>query len=831
MGKAAVSRSLSGVLNGRISARLWAGSASGAVLAAALGAVVAIASGGGALAADAANGNGGPVGEILVTATKGAKAVDVSKVSISISAVSQKDLDDANVKNVENLFARTPGVNFARTSAFGSGFTSISIRGVQSRTSQPTTGIYMDDTPLYSFGNNTNLGGSNAYPIVFDLARVEVLRGPQGTLYGSGSEGGSVRFITNEPSVTQMSVYGRSEISGTEGGGVNYEAGGAVGGPLVQDKLGFRASAYYRHDSGYIDHCVPAVAMPGCLSVTQTDSNTMDSSVFRGALLWKPADWLSIEPSLHYQKFHQANPSEVELDISNPDQGVFRQAHSRNQPVTDQLLIPSLKLEAQLPGVVATSSTSYVWRKNRFYADYTVYQDFFFFDNPFPLTGAPDDFGLGKYGITQNDFSQEVRFASSNPDARLTWVVGAFYDASREVDYAHVIHPDLPNLIQSIFGASISQVLGVDPYQGIYVAYNNVGTSDKQAAVFANADFKVTDTVKFTAGGRYAHYSEHVDSFIAGPFNGTNGETFIGDKGGGTFDPKLAITWQPDDKSLYYISGAKGYRPGGYNPQVNNAQPACQAVLQAEGLTVPRTYDPDSIWSVEAGAKQRLFNDRLAVDLSVYHTNWQNIQLSEQIAGCGFGAILNLGSAETQGFDLNVQSRIGDHIKFDAAVGYTDGFFTKDAFVGNVADRAVTKGDKISGLSTGAAIPPWTITASVEYDFMVGRHEGYARIEDTYHSKNSGPFSQQSLANPIVLDPQVPDEPSNNLLNIKTGLRMSQGVELAFFVNNLLNAHPLMSTFHVGERNLSTAPIDADHRYFANTFTPRTIGLNAVWRY
>ncbi len=830
MGEAAVSRSLSGVLNNRISARLWAGSASGAVLAATLGAVVAIASGGAAVAADA-NANGAPVGEILVTATKGAKAVDVSKVSISISAVSQKDLDDANVKNVEDLFARTPGVNFAKTSAFGSGFTSISIRGVQSRTSQPTTGIYIDDTPLYSFGNNTNLGGSNAYPIVFDLARVEVLRGPQGTLYGSGSEGGSVRFITNEPSVTQMSVYGRSEISGTEGGGVNYEAGGAVGGPLVQDKLGFRASAYYRHDSGYIDHCVPAVAMPGCLSVAETDSNTMDSSVFRGALLWKPADWLSIEPSLHYQKFHQANPSEVELDISNPDQGVFRQAHSKDQPVTDQLLIPSLKMEAQLPGVVATSSTSYVWRKNRFYADYTVYQDFFFFDNPFPLTGAPDDFGLGKYGITQNDFSQEVRFASSNPDARLTWVVGAFYDASREVDYAHVIHPDLPDLIQSIFGASISQVLGVDPYQGIYVAYNNVGTSDKQAAVFANADFKVTDTVKFTAGGRYAHYSEHVDSFIAGPFNGTNGETFIGDKGGGTFDPKLAITWQPDDKSLYYISGAKGYRPGGYNPQVNNAQPACQAVLQAEGLTVPRTYDPDSIWSVEAGAKQRLFNDRLAVDLSVYHTNWENIQLSEQIAGCGFGAILNLGSAETQGFDLNVQSRIGDHIKFDAAVGYTDGYFTKDAFVGNVADRAVTKGDKISGLSTGAAIPPWTITASVEYDFMVGRHEGYARVEDTYHSKNSGPFSQQSLANPIVLDPQVPDEPSNNLLNIKTGLRMSQGVELAFFVNNLLNAHPLMSTFHVGERNLATAPIDADHRYFANTFTPRTIGLNAVWRY
>src|SRR4029077_16028448 len=231
------------------------------------------------------------------------------------------------------------------------------------------------------------------------------------------------------------------------------------------------------------------------------------------------------------------------------------------------------------------------------------------------------------------------------------------------------------------------------------------------------------DTLKFTAGGRYAHYSEHVNSFIAGPFNATNGETFIGDKSGGPFDPKVALTWQPNEQSLFYVSGAKGYRPGGYNPQVNNAQPACQAALAAEGRTVPRSYDPDSIWSVEAGAKQRLFDNRLAIDFSVYHTNWDDIQLSEQIAGCGFGAILNLGSAVTQGFDLNIQSRIGDHLKFDMAVGYTDGYFTKNAFVGNVTDRAVTAGDQISGLSAGPAIPPWTITAGLEYDFMFGRHD------------------------------------------------------------------------------------------------------------
>ncbi len=204
--------------------------------------------------------------------------------------------------------------------------------------------------------------------------------------------------------------------------------------------------------------------------------------------------------------------------------------------------------------------------------------------------------------------------------------------------------------------------------------------------------------------------------------------------------------------------------------------------------------------------------------------------MSEQIAGCGFGAILNLGSAETQGFDLNLQSRIGDHLKFDVAVGYTDGYFTKDANVGGktvngvfVPARAVTAGDKISGLSAGPAIPPWTITAALEYDFLLGSHTAYGRIEDTYHSHNSGPFSQRNSANDVVYDPEVPDEPSNNIINMKVGLRV-QGADLSLFVQNLADSHPLMSTFHVGQRG----PGDADHRYFANTFTPRTWGMNAT---
>jgi hypothetical protein len=157
------------------------------------------------------------------------------------------------------------------------------------------------------------------------------------------------------------------------------------------------------------------------------------------------------------------------------------------------------------------------------------------------------------------------------------------------------------------------------------------------------------------------------------------------------------------------------------------------------------------------------------------------------------------------------------------AVGYTEGHFTRNAYVGNPLDQVVAKGDQISGLSAGPAIPPWTITAALEYDFTLASHDAYGRIENTYHSKNDGPFSQQNPVNRVVYDPEVPDEPANNIFNMKIGVRI-RSIDASLFADNLMDAHPLMSTFHVGQR----APGDADHRYFANTFTPRTIGVRVT---
>jgi outer membrane receptor protein involved in Fe transport len=189
--------------------------------------------------------------EIVVTSTR--REESLSKVPLSVVATNQETLDKQGVRAMDDLMRLTPGVTFGQTAQFyGTGQSAIAIRGIQSTSGIPTTGVYIDDTPVQArSGVSPSL--TNPYPEIFDLDRVEVLRGPQGTLFGTGSVGGAVRFITPEPSLDRASMYARSEMASTDNGGMSYEAGLAGGAPIVTDKLGFRASVWHRSDGGYID--------------------------------------------------------------------------------------------------------------------------------------------------------------------------------------------------------------------------------------------------------------------------------------------------------------------------------------------------------------------------------------------------------------------------------------------------------------------------------------------------------------------------------------------------------------------------------------------------
>jgi len=752
--------------------------------------------------------------EIVVTATKAATGVDVSKVPVSITAFDSNLIDQLNAKDFADLAVRAPGVVLTQSMFGGLAITNIQIRGISSRTSEPTTGMYLDDVPFTTIGNNTNLGGSVAMPVVFDLNRVEVLRGPQGTLSGSTSEGGAVRLIPNAPDMKNYSQYARTELGSTEDGGETYEAGYAIGGPIVDNKVAFRFSGWYRDEGGWIDHCQPAVKVPGCLYVIEPDANSQRTSAARFALTWKPNDRLSVEPSINWQSVRANDPTGYEILASDPDNGVWNSNHSTDQATDDQLTVGSVRLTWDLDKLVLTNVTALVKRYYDFTADYTQYQDWAFFSNPYPLTGAADDYGFGWYGIHQDDLTQEFRVAS-NSGGRWSWVTGIFLSDQKQYDFAHVIHPDLPALVLANYGKPIDQVLGVPFYQGQWVAFNDVNTHSKEVAVFGNVDWHMTDKWTLTMAGRSTHYDQHVSSFIAGPFNGGS-QSFDADASGNPFTPKLAVAWQATDKTMYYINAAKGFRIGGVNPQIDNAQPACQAAKPsyiARGLNFSHAFEPDSLWSYEAGIKTRQLDNRLAVDFSMYHIDWKNIQNPEGVAGCGFSMIFNLGQAKSNGFDVNLQALLGDHVRLNTMIGHTDAQYT------TTVQGLVTSGEEITG--PGSAVPPWTASVATEIDFKIGKHNSYAWIEDIYHSKNHGRFNSQTPADVATYNPLLPVNPETNMVNLRVGMRLPI-VDASLFVNNVTNEHPVMTVADA---------FYPDPRLTATTWRPRTIGVNGTFRF
>ena len=287
--------------------------------------------------------------EVIVTATK--RAEPLSKVPQSIGTLDQQQMDISGVKNFADVAALTPGVDFSTFAFSGGSQNTIAIRGIsESLNTEPTAGIYIDDTPV-TVRNSQNALFGNPYPLVFDLDRVEVLRGPQGTLFGAGSEAGTVRFITPEPSLTQFSTYNRAELSDTVDGTPSYELGVAAGGPIVDNELGYRVSAWARRDGGWVDRQVYGAGP------LDENANWSNSAVFRGALTFAPTESFRITPSFYYQDQHSATSSQFWQELSDPSSGRFVNGDPLASPFSDRFYLPSLKMELDLSATKLESIT------------------------------------------------------------------------------------------------------------------------------------------------------------------------------------------------------------------------------------------------------------------------------------------------------------------------------------------------------------------------------------------------------------------------------------------------------------------------------------------
>jgi outer membrane receptor protein involved in Fe transport len=751
------------------------------------------------------------VDDIIVTATR--RDEPLSRVPSSISAFSNDDMDREGIRSIADVARFAPGIRFDPKTA------GISIRGVASGgAGAGTTGIYIDDTPIQMRGLGFN--PDETLPAIFDLTRVEVLRGPQGTLFGAGSEGGTVRYITPQPPLTTPSAYARAEVSATAHGGANWEAGAALGIPIVTDRLGIRVSAWHRRDGGYIDH----VAANG--QVDDHGINHGDVSTARIALAWQPIPQLTLMPSLLYQQRSASAWNTFFAGISDLQASMFRTSSPERRGSHDSFFLPALNARFDGRGVSVIANLSYYDRQNVTGYDGTIY-DLSYYQHPDVYPGPYDNnplypFLLGT-GVNPNlptyyspsqvlnrqrILTGEVR-AQSAPGAMLEWVGGVFFQRSLSSSTESLREDASSSFFQQVFGGSAEEVLGY-PNFGPYNYYKQTRGVETQLAAFGNLRYELAPGLKLALGARLSRNSFSFDAFEAGSFtllpNLSRGSTTQS-----PITPRVAVDYQISARTLLYASWAKGYRPGGANAAINPA--VCHTDLNQLGLgRTPDTYGADTVRTIELGAKSAFAGGKVHLAASAYQNDWSDIQQNVYLATCGLQFVANLGQAEIRGFDVQISAAPTRGVALQAAIGYTHARLTRTVSLGSGV-TSVQGGDAIEGA-------PWTVALGARYDGMIGRRRVYASIDGQYASRLQQPTPER---NPLNLSSYLPgavapDSTTNLSLRIGT---VVAGADLSLFVDNLLDA----------ARRTSNAPVDAGALLVTETINrPRVVGVTMIAR-
>src|SRR3984885_611664 len=622
--------------------------------------------------------------EIIVTAQRRAESLD--KVPVSVTAYSQKTMDELHIQSFDDLATVVPGLSFTTVgNSQQQSNTDVAIRGIYSNGNSPTTGIYIDETPI-AVRQNVAAGFSGSpHPDIFDLDRIEVLRGPQGTLFGSSAMGGVIRFITPQPLLEGSSGYSKAEFGYTERGNPSYAVGLAYGAPIVQGVAGFRVSGWFHSDGGFID-----IEDPYTGQILNRNANSETSYTIRPAFTYQPTENLTITPAVFIQHEHSDAPPEYwRSDLPNTEPGAFVSGYgwrSPQQPVTDDLTVPSLAIKYNFGGLSLQSDTSYVDRSYIDYDDYSELLPAFFGAPPLALPG----FNSWDQNIVWTKaWQQEFRLSSQDADSRFNWVAGLYYRHALD-GVQQVIAPDLTPLTKFLFGQTSLQTYGIPDYVSggqAFDSYSRFTTITESKAVFGEITYEIVQRLKANIGLRIERSSvQGQQEQYGGPLQGTTyGTTVLPAQKQPPITPTFGLTYQYTDKDMVYATAAKGYRPGGSNSPNATANPLCDASFQALGLHgVPDTYESDSLWSYELGAKDSLFNNRLSFQASVYYIDWSGIQTTVNLPSCGAFYTANRGKAISQGFDFQVAAIVVEGLKVSATLGYTDAYYPQATFGASV---------------------------------------------------------------------------------------------------------------------------------------------------
>lgn len=747
-------------------------------------------------------------------------------VPASVSVLGQDELLSHNVTGIEGLTRSTPSISFnAGGSGIGVGVgeTNIEIRGISSSSGASTAGVYFDDVAV-NVDNKNGIGAPA--PMLFDLNRVEVLRGPQGTLFGASAEGGAVRYIFNSAKLDELSGQTSGEAGGTYHGGANYQATAIVNLPVIRDVMAIRVDAGFAHQSGWVDN----YSLDGDLLRRGVNDNS--TTFIRAAATIKPNDAITITPQIIYQEirssdtpvfylqdyaYFEANSGAVPPPLSTD--GLYKQHKQVAEPSKDKIIIPSLNASFSLGAVDLTSVSSYYYRPYDRTTDGTTFDSYIiavdFLGRP-PTDRAIATLPSPVYQpVTYRTFSQELRLSSADPQGEkpaLRWLMGLYY-SDQSASYSNNDYiPGLGSTFASIYGYDINSPQSPisDPavpnlYANDAVYLENGWYDTKQSAFFGQVDYRVLEKVHASAGLRFTHATSTTEVQQGGFYAIGNFVPFSKSDAFNSTTPKFSLVYDLTDEATAYTSIGKGFRLGGqlYTPLPVGPNNVCSADYHTFGLSdnPSSSYGSDSLWSYELGTKGRALGNSLSFNAAGYYVNWRNLQQAIYLPTCGYYDTVNIGNARSYGTELEM------HFKPETVRGLTLGVS------GGANHATLTSSNNLLTARPGQYIPyspRWTADASVDYGLPFGdSRRAFASWDFDYTGRSNGTYQ---ATNPNY------NNPSYGVMNLTLGADLPTW-QVAVFARNLLNNHTI----------IQSPTINALVEGYA--VQPRTIGLRVTKNY
>jgi iron complex outermembrane recepter protein len=729
---------------------------------------------------------GAALEEIVVTASK--RVSTVQDTPISIAAVSGNDLLARGVSSLADLAQGTPGVSLKSE---GPSQTEIEMRGMTSSGgNSATVGFYLDDIPLAGPASAQN-GHVVIDPDLYDLNRIEILRGPQGTLFGSGSMGGTVRLITNQPNLSQFQSTAQSVLSGTDGGGFNHKDNLMVNLPLIDNTLALRMVGTEDYTSGWINRIVadsfplvggnPEGTARGDVQNAPIEKQYPGSNAYqlyaaRVTLLWKPADNLSITSSYFHETSTQNGISAYDSD---PGTETHYQPFDIAEPLTDSLTAYSLNVNYSFSTFDLTSSTAR-WTRNSIQVEEASEA----FNNPLEAIAYNYNYGLpnpGYYGPAgtgpergmeddpSHQFSEELRLTSTG-NSRTSWVAGLYYSDFYSLWGFNGTTPNYSSYMDLGTLAPAATPNWFDAYSP---------TTLKQSAAFGDGTYALNDELKVDVGARVNHYNYRFSSCISG-WGSANGAATHSCSGlialsSTSFNPKfnLSYTFSPD--LMAYATVSSGFRPGGGNAAYPTTGSAWGSAFRQQNYTSgkwPSTYEPDRVLSYELGEKARLLDRRLTVNTSVYYEDWRHVQLEAYPNDWALN--INGNHVSIYGADIDVLADLGAGFQLEVAAGYLYEWLDGGPHW------------VIAPIHKMPDVAPESGTLALNYFKPLNSSYAFtARLESSY----TGPRYSIFFSNPYEFTGTYRQLPGYDLVNVRAGIKCRETWTATLFVNNVTNKH------------------------------------------